>query len=145
MTGARRLMAALLALCASAGRADDGAASAPAAAAASSAGQRVTTKIVRSVDGRRDWEGSYAIASATRKLNLFCLKSDTGRCGFRVIDARKSGAAPSGSWDLEVEWIGLPVGAHAERVLKGEAYAVCVRPDVGRDDACEPSTALTAF
>ncbi|WP_373717592.1 hypothetical protein [Roseateles sp.] len=115
--------------------------SAPSAKSSESISNRLVTKTVR-VEGRRNWEGSYAAASATRRIDLFCLKSDTGRCGFRIVDGHMNKA---GAIELQVEWIGLPTGGSAQRTLSGESYAVCVRSDVGDDKGCQPTSALTPF
>ncbi len=116
-----------LALLASAGQAADAPASAP----------RLVQKVVRSTDTRRDGELAYTLAD--RKLTLHCVKSMTGRCGVRLIDAPRTDA-PEG--DLHVEWIGVAAGSTVDRTLKGQAYALCFRPDVGDDKACEPLSAL---
>ncbi len=111
-----------------AGQAVEPAASAP----------RLVQKVVRSTDTRRDWELAYTLAD--RKLSLRCVKSMTGRCGVRLVDAPR---ADSPEADLQVEWLGVPVGSTVDRVLKGQAYALCFRPDVGDDKACDPLSALT--
>jgi hypothetical protein len=99
---------------------------------------RLTQKIVRSADSRRDWEVAYTLAD--RRLSLRCVKSMTGRCGVRLVDAPQAGSSEA---DLHVEWMGVPVGSTVERTLRGQAYALCFRPDVGDDKACEPLSALT--
>jgi len=99
---------------------------------------RLVQKLVRSADTRRDWELAYTLSE--RKLTLRCVKSMTGRCGVRLVDAPRVDAREA---DLHVEWMGVPSGSTVERVIKGQAYALCFRPDVGDDKACEPPTALT--
>jgi hypothetical protein len=101
---------------------------------------RLTHKVVRSVDSRRDWELAYTLTD--RRLTLRCVKSMTGRCGVRLVDAPRADAREA---DLHVEWLGVPAGSTVDRTLKGQAYALCFRPDVGDDKACEPLTALTAL
>lgn len=101
---------------------------------------RLIQKVVRSEDTRRDWELAYTLSD--RKLSLRCVKSMTGRCGVRLVDAPK---ADSREAELHVEWIGVPAGSSVDRVIKGQAYALCFRPDVGDDKACEPLSQLTPF
>jgi hypothetical protein len=127
MTMRFALVAALLALAGPA-RAAEPAASTP----------RLIQKLVRSTDQRRDWELAYTLSG--RKLSLRCNKSMTGRCGVRLVDAPRADAPEA---ELNVEWIGVPVGSTVDRVLKGQAYALCFRPDVGDDKACEPLTELS--
>ena len=111
-----------------------------AAEPAASAAPRLVHKLVRSADMRRDWELAYTLSD--RKLSLRCVKSMTGRCGVRLVDAPRADAPEA---DLHVEWIGVPAGSTVDRTLKGQAYALCLRPDVGDDKACEPPSALTAL
>ena len=99
---------------------------------------RLIQKVVRSEDTRRDWELAYTLSD--HKLSLRCVKSMTGRCGVRLVDAPK---ADSREADLHVEWLGVPAGSTVDRVIKGEAYGLCFRPDVGDDKACAPLSALT--
>ncbi|RZL29884.1 MAG: hypothetical protein EOP35_24775 [Rubrivivax sp.] len=113
--------------------------SAQAAEPAASA-PRLVQKVVRSADTRRDWELAYTLLDG--RLSLRCVKSMTGRCGVRFVDAPR---ADSREADLHVEWIGIPSGSTVDRVINGQAYALCFRPDVGDDKACEPLSALTAF
>lgn len=121
----------LAALCATAvAQAAEPAASAP----------RLVQKVVRSADTRRDWELAYTLRN--HELSLRCVKSMTGRCGVRLVDAPR---ADSRETELHVEWIGVPVGATVDRAIKGQAYALCLRPDVGDDKACEPLSALIPF
>lgn len=61
---------------------------------------RLVQKIVRSADTRRDWELTYTLSD--HKLSLRCVKSMTGRCGVRVVDAPR---ADSPEADLHVEWL----------------------------------------
>ncbi len=126
----KALLLLTLPLLVSASQAAEPAASAP----------RLVQKIVRSADTRRDWELSYTLVD--HKLSLRCVKSMTGRCGVRVVDAPRAEAPEA---DLHVEWIGVPAGSTVDRVFKGQAYGLCFRPDVGDDKACEPLSALTAF
>ena len=112
---------------------------APAAEPAASA-PRLVQKVVRSTDTRRDWELAYTLSD--RRLSLRCVKSMTGRCGVRLVDAPRADAPEA---ELHVEWIGVPAGATVDRTIKGQAYALCFRPDVGDDKACEPLSALTVF
>ncbi|MDR7268022.1 hypothetical protein J2X20_000651 [Pelomonas saccharophila] len=123
-------MVLLLALFAGGSRAVELAASAP----------RLVQKVVRSTDTRRDWELAYTLSD--RKLSLRCVKSMTGRCGVRLVDAPRADAPEA---ELHVEWIGVPAGSTVDRTIQGKAYALCFRPDVGDDKACEPLSALTAF
>lgn len=127
--GARPANALLLALSLLAGSvyAAEPAASAP----------RLIQKIVRSADTRRDWELAYMLRD--RQLSLRCVKSMTGRCGVRLVDAPR---ADSPEADLHVEWIGVPAGGTVDRKIQGQAYALCFRPDVGDDKACEPLSSL---
>jgi hypothetical protein len=127
MTTRFALVLALLALAGTA-RAVEPAASAP----------RLIQKLVRSTDQRRDWELAYTLSD--RKLSLRCNKSMTGRCGVRLADAPRADAPEA---ELTVEWIGVPVGSTIDRTLKGQAYGLCFRPDVGDDKACEPLTQLS--
>lgn len=129
MTMRAVLVVALLALAGST-RAAEHAASAP----------RLIQKLVRSTDQRRDWELAYTLRD--HQLSLRCVKSMTGRCGVRVADAPRADAPDT---ELHVEWIGVPVGSTVDRRLTGQAYALCFRPDVGDDKACEPLSALTPF
>ncbi len=99
---------------------------------------RVVQKLVNSADMRREWTLSYTLTD--RKLSLRCLKSMTDRCGVRLVDAPRADASEA---DLHVEWIGVPAGSTVERTIKGTAYGLCFRPDVGDDKACEPLSALT--
>ena len=99
---------------------------------------RLVQKVVRSADTRRDWELAYTLSD--RKLTLRCVKSMTGRGGVRLIDAPRADAPEA---DLHVEWIGVPAGSVVDRTLKGQAYGLCFRPDVGDDKACEPLSALS--
>ena len=101
---------------------------------------RLVQKIVRSADTRRDWELAYTLRD--HQLSLRCVHSMTGRCGVRLVDAPRADAPEA---ELHVEWIGVPAGATVDRTIKGQAYALCFRPDVGDDKACEPLSALTAF
>lgn len=101
---------------------------------------RLVQKVVRSADTRRDWELAYTLSD--RKLSLRCVKSMTGRCGVRLVDAPRADAPEA---DMHVEWIGVPAGSTVDRTIKGQAYALCFRPDVGDDKACEPPSALTPF
>ena len=112
---------------------------APAAEPAASA-PRLVQKVVRSTDTRRDWELAYTLSD--RRLSLRCVKSMTGRCGVRLVDAPRADAPEA---ELHVEWIGVPAGATVDRTIKGQAYARCFRPDVGDDKACEPLSSLTPF
>jgi len=98
---------------------------------------RLVQKVVRSTDTRRDWELAYTLSD--RKLSLRCVKSMTGRCGVRLIDAPRADAPEA---ELHIEWIGVPAGSTVDRTIKGQAYALCFRPDVGDDKACEPLSAL---
>jgi hypothetical protein len=109
-----------------------------AAAHAAEPAPRLIQKVVRSEDTRRDWQLAYTLSG--RKLSLRCVHSVTGRCGVRLADAPK---ADSNESDLHVEWLGVPVGSTVDRVVKGDAYALCLRPDVGDDKACQPLSALT--
>jgi hypothetical protein len=124
----KALLLLALPLLVSASQAADPAVSAP----------RLVQKVVRSADTRRDWELAYTLSD--RKLTLHCVKSMTGRCGVRLIDAPRADAPEA---DLHVEWIGVPAGSTVDRVLKGQAYGLCFRPDVGDDKACEPLSALS--
>lgn len=99
---------------------------------------RLVQKVVRSADTRRDWELAYTLRD--HQLSLRCVKSMTGRCGVRLVDAPH---ADSREADLHVEWIGVPAGATVDRTIQGQAYALCFRPDVGDDKACEPLSALS--
>ncbi|MGM9480856.1 hypothetical protein ACS5PN_06670 [Roseateles sp. NT4] len=126
----RALLVLALPLLVSASHAAEPAASAP----------RLVQKVVRSTDTRRDWELAYTLSD--HKLSLRCVKSMTGRCGVRLIDAPHADAPEA---DLHVEWIGVPAGSTVDRTIQGKAYALCFRPDVGDDKACEPLSALTAF
>jgi hypothetical protein len=110
------------------------------AAEAPASAPRLVQKVVRSNDTRRDWELAYTLSD--RKLSLRCVKSMTGRCGVRLVDAPRADAPEA---ELHVEWIGVSAGSTVDRTLKGQAYALCLRPDVGDDKACEPLSALTAF
>ncbi|RZJ08149.1 MAG: hypothetical protein EOP39_14560 [Rubrivivax sp.] len=101
---------------------------------------RLVQKVVRSEDTRRDWELAYTLSG--NRLSLRCVKSMTGRCGVRLVDAPN---ADSREAELYVEWLGVPVGSTVDRVIKGQAYALCFRPDVGDDKACDPLSALTPF
>ena len=101
---------------------------------------RLIQKLVRSTDQRRDWERAYTLSD--HRLSLRCVKSMTGRCGVRVVDAPRADAPEA---DLHVEWIGVPAGSTVDRMLEGQAYALCFRPSVGEDKACEPLSALTPF
>lgn len=101
---------------------------------------RLVQKVVRSADTRRDWELAYTLRD--HELSLRCVKSMTGRCGVRLVDAPR---ADSREAELHVEWIGVAAGTTVDRTIKGQAYALCFRPDVGDDKACEPLSALTAF
>jgi hypothetical protein len=126
----KALLLLALPLLVSASQAADPAVSAP----------RLVQKVVRSADTRRDWELAYTLSD--RKLTLRCVKSMTGRCGVRLVDAPRAEAPEA---DLHVEWIGVPAGSAVDRTLKGQAYGLCFRPDVGDDKACEPLSALTAL
>ena len=126
----KALLVLTLTLLAGSGHAVEPAASAP----------RMVQKVVRSADTRRDWEVAYTLVD--RKLSLRCVKSMTGRCGVRLVDAPRADAPES---ELHVEWIGVPSGSTIDRALKGTAYGLCFRPDVGDDKACEPLSALTLF
>lgn len=99
---------------------------------------RLIQKVLRSGDYRRNWTVAYTLSGS--KLSIHCQKSDTGRCGVRVIDAPRLDAPAT---ELQIEWLGLKTGEWAMRTLKGKAFAICVQPDVGRDEACEPLDALT--
>ena len=103
-----------------------------------SAAPRLIQKVLRSGDYRRNWTVAYTLSGS--KLSIHCQKSDTGRCGVRVIDAPRLDAPAT---ELQIEWLGLKTGEWAMRTLKGKAFAICVQPDVGRDEACEPLDALT--
>lgn len=110
------------------------------AAEAPTPAPRLVQKLVRSSDTRRDWELAYTLSD--RKLSLRCVKSMTGRCGVRLVDAPRADAPEA---ELHVEWIGVPAGSTVDRSLSGKAYALCFRPDVGDDKACEPLSVLTSF
>lgn len=101
-------------------------------------GAHLVQKVVRSADTRRDWELQYTLSGS--RLSLHCVKSMTGRCGVRLVDAPAQDAPEA---ELHVEWIGVPAGATVDRTLKGRAYGLCFRPDVGDDKACEPLAQLT--
>lgn len=107
-------------------------------AASAASSPRLIQKLVRSTDQRRDWELAYTLSD--RKLSLRCIKAMTGRCGVRVVDAPRADAPEA---ELHVEWIGVPVGGTVDRSLKGQAYGLCFRPDVGDDKACEPLSQLS--
>jgi hypothetical protein len=126
----KALLVLALPLLVSASHATEPAASAP----------HLVQKVVRSADTRREWELAYTLSD--HRLSLRCVKSITGRCGVRVVDAPR---ADSPEADLHVEWLGVPAGSTVDRVLKGQAYGLCFRPDVGDDKACEPLSALTPF
>ena len=100
---------------------------------------RMVQKVVRSTDTRRDWELAYTLTDG--RLSLRCVKSMTGRCGVRLVDAPRVDAPES---ELHVEWIGVPADTTVDRTIKGQAYALCFRPDVGDDKACDPLSALSA-
>jgi len=108
------------------------------AAEAPASAPRLVQKVVRSNDTRRDWELAYTLSD--RKLSLRCVKSMTGRCGVRLVDAPRADAPEA---ELHVEWIGVSAGSTVDRTLKGQAYALCLRPDVGDDKACEALSALS--
>lgn len=99
---------------------------------------KLIQKVLRSTDYRRNWTVAYTLSSA--RLSIHCQKSDTGRCGVRVVDAPRLDAPAS---ELQIEWLGLKSGEWAMRTLKGKAYSICVQPDVGRVDVCEPLDQLT--
>lgn len=126
------LLAALAAAAIGPVRADEPASPSPA--------PKLIQKVLRSTDYRRNWTVAYTLSGS--KLSIHCQKSDTGRCGVRVIDAPRLDAPAT---ELQIEWLGLKTGDWAMRTLKGKAYAICIQPDVGRDDACEPLDALTAL
>lgn len=97
-------------------------------------------KLVSSADMRREWTLSYTLSD--RKLSLRCLKSMTGRCGVRLVDAPRVDLQEA---ELHVEWLAVPAGGAVDRTIQGQAYGLCFRPDVGDDKACEPLSALTAL
>ncbi len=130
MTMRRLLILLPLLALAGVGHATEPAASAP----------RLVQKLVRSADTRRDWELAYTLRD--HRLSLRCIKSMTGRCGVRLVDAPR---ADSPEAELHVEWIGVPAGSTVDREIRGGAYALCFRPDVGDDKACEPLSSLTPF
>lgn len=130
MTMRRLCLALLLPLLAAGTQAAEPAASAP----------RLVQKLVRSADTRRDWELAYTLRD--HRLSLRCIKSMTGRCGVRLVDAPRADAPEA---ELHVEWIGVPAGSTVDREIRGQAYALCFRPDVGDDKACEPLSSLTPF
>ncbi|WP_243655585.1 hypothetical protein [Roseateles saccharophilus] len=110
------------------------------AAETAASAPHLVQKVVRSADLRREWELAYTLRD--HQLSLRCVKSMTGRCGVRLVDAPRADAPEA---ELHVEWIGVPAGATIDRRIQGRAYALCFRPDVGDDKACEPLSALTAF
>lgn len=112
----------------------------PAPTSAPTSTPHLVQKLVSSADMRREWTLSYTLSD--RKLSLRCLKSMTGRCGVRLVDAPR---VDSQEAELHVEWLAVPAGGAVDRTIQGQAYGLCFRPDVGDDKACEPLSALTAL